>query len=279
MKRDFTKVKPVSDQVFSAYRAMYAYPDRPLNAKAGETVEETADWKKEKITFDDAYDHERMTAYLYLPKHIQAPYETVVFFPSARVQALTNSNVLGDTKFFDYIVQSGRAVMYPIYEGTYERKKLELWPITLQLMTEQASDLRRSVEYLRTRSDINSNKLAFVGVSMGSAEGVVFTTLLQDKFRTVVLLDGGYFPWTMPAGTDQAEFAPRLKLPVLMVNGRYDFSFPLHTAQEPLFSMLGTPAGEKEHLVLETPHDVTVRRPQLVKNVLAWLDKYLGAVE
>ena len=279
MQRDFTKVKPVSEQVFSAYRAMYAYPDRPLNAKVDGTVEETADWKKEKITFDDAYDHERMTAYLYLPKHIRPPYETIVFFPSARVEELTNSSTLGDTKFFDYIVQSGRAVMYPIYEGTYERRKIETWPITLQLMAEQDSDLSRSLDYLRTRSDINSGKVAYLGVSMGSAEGVVFTTLLQSKFRTVVLLDGGYFPWTMPAGTDQAEFAPRLKLPVLMVNGRYDFSFPLGTTQEPLFTMLGTPAEEKQHVVLETPHDVTVQRPQLVKSVLTWLDKYLGAVE
>jgi len=30
---------------------------------------------------------------------------------------------------------------------------------------------------------------------------------------------------------------------------------------------------------LDTPHDVTNRRPELVKEVLAWLDKYLGRVD
>ena len=32
-------------------------------------------------------------------------------------------------------------------------------------------------------------------------------------------------------------------------------------------------------LILETPHDVTEQRPQLVKAVLDWLDHYLGRVE
>jgi hypothetical protein len=49
-------------------------------------------------------------------------------------------------------------------------------------------------------------------------------------------------------------------------------------AQNPLFAALGTPAAEKSHVILETPHDVTEQRPQLVKAVLEWLDKYLGRV-
>lgn len=63
-----------------------------------------------------------------------------------------------------------------------------------------------------------------------------------------------------------------------MVNGRYDYSFSLDRAQNPLFAMLGTPAGDKCHVVLDTPHDVTEQRPQLVKAVLDWLDRYLGRV-
>jgi energy-converting hydrogenase Eha subunit F len=42
--------------------------------------------------------------------------------------------------------------------------------------------------------------------------------------------------------------------------------------------MLGSPKKDKQHLVLETPHDVTEQRPQLVKAVLGWLDHYLGPV-
>ncbi|MGH7669351.1 MAG: alpha/beta hydrolase family protein, partial [Gemmatimonadaceae bacterium] len=92
-------------------------------------------------------------------------------------------------------------------------------------------------------------------------------------------LDGGYFLTPPVAGADQADFAPRLIRPVLMVNGRYDFSFPLEESQDPLFRMLGTPVGEKEHVVLDTPHDVRIDRPDLVRHVLSWLDRYLGPVE
>jgi hypothetical protein len=42
--------------------------------------------------------------------------------------------------------------------------------------------------------------------------------------------------------------------------------------------MLGSPEADKRHVILETPHDVTAQRPELVKTVLDWLDKYLGRV-
>jgi pimeloyl-ACP methyl ester carboxylesterase len=69
-----------------------------------------------------------------------------------------------------------------------------------------------------------------------------------------------------------------MKKPVLMVNGRYDYTFPVDKAQDPLFRMLGTPPDEKKHVVLDTPHDVTEQRGDLVKVVLGWLDQYLGRV-
>jgi hypothetical protein len=63
-----------------------------------------------------------------------------------------------------------------------------------------------------------------------------------------------------------------------MVNGRYDYVFSLELSQNPMFAMLGTPTKDKQHVVLETPHDVSEQRPQLVKAVLDWLDRYLGRV-
>ena len=118
-----------------------------------------------------------------------------------------------------------------------------------------------------------------MGVSLGSAEGVILATLLQDKLRTAIFLDGGFLLQKFPPGVDQVDFATRLKMPVLMVNGRYDFSFSPDRSQNPLFAMLGTPASDKRHVLMESPHDVTVKRDQLVREVLAWLDKYLGPVD
>jgi eukaryotic-like serine/threonine-protein kinase len=281
MVRDFGRFKPVSEEVFNAYKLLYAYPHSPLNAQVDGVVEDTPDWREEKVTFDAAYGGQRMSAYLFLPKNVRPPYQTVLFFPSARVTSLSDSRTLGDRKFFDYVIQSGRAVMYPVYLDTYERKVNFYLPQGLvgsELNVDHYKDAARSLDYLATRSDIDSNKLAYLGVSMGSAKGVIISTLLQERLRTSIFLDGGYFLFPPTPGNDQADFASRLKIPVLMVNGRYDYAFSLDRAQNPLFAMLGTPARDKRHVVLDTPHDVTEQRPQLVKAVLDWLDHYLGRV-
>jgi serine/threonine protein kinase len=52
-----------------------------------------------------------MAAYLFLPKRVQAPYQTVLFFPSARVMFLPpDSSELGDVKV--------RAGGLPVKEAT-----------------------------------------------------------------------------------------------------------------------------------------------------------------
>jgi eukaryotic-like serine/threonine-protein kinase len=280
--RDFLKDKAASDEVFHAYQVLYAFDNTPLQPRVEGVVQDSPDWREEKITFNTAYQNARMSAYLFLPKKVQPPFQTVVFFPSARVLDIPTSQTLGDIQFFDYVVQSGRAVLYPIYEGTYERQDKRMLPGAandLEQLTQRYKDLARSIDYLETRSDIDRDRLAYLGVSMGSAEGVVYASLIQEKLKAVILLDGGFFLAPQPKGGDQLDFAVRLKKPTLMVNGRYDFTFSLEKSQNPLFELLGTPAADKRHVLLESAHDVTDRRPELVAAVLAWLDKYLGPVK
>jgi predicted Ser/Thr protein kinase/dienelactone hydrolase len=282
LTRDFAAFKPVSDEVFDAYKLLYAYPHTPLNEKVEGVVKETVDWTEVKVSFDAAYNGERMAAYLFLPKNVKPPFQTVLFFPSARVLELPPaSSTLGDVKFFDYILQSGRAVMYPVYEDTYERRTKNSMPggaQSVELTTDWYKDAARSLDYLATRKDIDKSRLAYLGVSMGAADGVILSTLLQDRLKTTILLDGGYFMGKPPAGGDQADFAQRLNIPVLMVNGKYDYTFSVEEAQNPLFKMLGTPEANKRHVLLDTPHDVTEDREHLRKAVLDWLDQYLGSV-
>ena len=80
--RDYSKEKPVSDQIFAAYKSLYSYDKLPLHA-AVEATEKTEDWTRQRITIDAAYGHERMAVYLYLPKRGTPPYQTVALFPAA----------------------------------------------------------------------------------------------------------------------------------------------------------------------------------------------------
>lgn len=284
--RNFSKAKPASDSVFQIYRNLYAYDKMSLGAKV-EARENGHDWTKEKVTFDAAYGNERVPAFLFLPKNLPPPYQVVLFYPSSRVFALSNSSTLADMQFVDYVIKSGRAVMYPIYQGTYERldetmrREGTILPApsrNREITVQRYKDLGRSIDYLESRQDIDKTKIGYLGVSMGTAFGVIFATL-EDRIRAVVFLDGGYFLEPPLPGMDQVDFAPRLKKPVLMINGRYDFFFPVDNSQLPLFRMLGAPENDKRHVVFDTPHNVELRRSELVKEVLAWLDKYLGRVD
>ncbi len=244
-------------------------------------MEDTPDWTKEKITIDAGYEGHRLDMYLFLPKNVHPPYETVLFFPSARVEFLRDSRSLGDMQFIDYAIKSGRALLYPVYNGTYERARRTQAQVgaidDLQLTIQRSKEVRRGLDYLGSRPDIDASKIAYLGVSMGAAYGVIFTAL-DDRFKAIVFLDGGFFLGPPARGRDQLDFAPRVTKPVLMVNGKYDFSFSPERSQEPLFRLLGTPPADKRHVVLDTPHDVSEQKDILSTEVLAWLDKYLGRV-
>jgi predicted Ser/Thr protein kinase/predicted esterase len=279
--RDFTKEMPVSDDVFQAYKAMYAYDPAALRPQAEAIDEDTADWTRQKITIDAGYDGQRLPMFLFLPKNVRPPFQAVVFFPSARVELINSSHVLGDMQFVDYVIRSGRALLYPVYNGTYERAKRALVNNgsiqDLQMTIQRSKEVRRAVDYLVTRPDIDSTRLAYVGVSMGAAYGVIFTAL-EDRFRTAILLDGGFFLGRAPKGRDQLDFAPHLLKPVLMINGKYDFSFSPERAQEPMFRLIGTDAAHKRRVVFDSPHDISQQKNALSKEALAWLDQYLGRV-
>jgi eukaryotic-like serine/threonine-protein kinase len=78
-QRDFRKIPPVSDAVFAAYRRYYDYDPGPLNAVAEESDSSARDWVKQRITFDAAYGHERVIAYLFLPRNAKPPFQAVAF--------------------------------------------------------------------------------------------------------------------------------------------------------------------------------------------------------
>lgn len=111
--RDYGKEKPVSDEVFSIYKRLYAYDKTELNAEIESEDDSAEDWVKQKIAFDAAYGNERMFVYLFLPKTGNPPYQAVVFFPGSG--ALSRRSFTSyPTRHFDFILKSGRAVMFPV---------------------------------------------------------------------------------------------------------------------------------------------------------------------
>jgi hypothetical protein len=272
--RDARKQKPVGDAVFEVYRRQYAYDRAPLNAVV-EATEETEIWRKDTVVIDAAYGGERMRAHLFLPKNVSPPYQTVVFFPAGDAFVLRSSRDLS-LRFLDFIIRSGRAILYPVYKGTYERTTFEqMGPFAeRELRIAWSRDLGRAIDYLETRSDIDRTRLAFYGLSEGAYAGVILTAL-EPRLKTAVLQGAGIEEPVAPE-IDILNYAPRVRIPTLMLNGRYDYGTPFEASQRPLFALLGSPAGQKRHVVLEFGHALVI--DAVAREILPWLDRYLGPV-
>jgi len=279
--RDFSREKPVSDQLFRIYKSLYSYDKTPLHA-AVESTEQTDDWKKEKITFAAAYGNERVIAYLFLPKKSHPPFQTIVYFPGSSAIDERSSANISELDAFDFVIKSGRAVMFPVYKGTYERKDdlKSDYPNTSVSYRDHviawSKDLGRSIDYLETRPEIDRGKLAYEGVSWGGAMGSLLPAV-EDRIKVCLLIVPGlYFQKCLPE-VDQLNFVPRVKVPVLISNGRFDFFYPVETSQEPMFRLLGTPKEHKRRVLYETGHNIP--HNELIKETLDWLDRYLGPVK
>ena len=52
---------------------------------------------------------------------------------------------------------------------------------------------------------------------------------------------------------------------------------PVCAPQLPMFELFGSPDGQKRRVVYDTGHNIP--RPELIKESLDWLDKYLGKTQ
>jgi len=279
--RDFSRERPVGDAIFAVYRRLYDYDRTPLDARVEESDSSADDWIRQRVTFAAAYGDERVTAYLFLPRTGRPPYQTIVYFPGSNAIHDRSFRTSAQSRTFDFILKSGRAVIYPVYKGTYERGDslhsdyADESTFYRDHVIMWAKDLRRSIDYLETRPDVNAQRLAYYGVSWGGYLGGLMPAV-EPRIRTVLLYVAGLENQRGRPEVEPINFLPRITVPVLMLNGRYDHYFPVETSQRPFFRLLGTAAAHKRLVISEGGHYVP--RTQLISEILPWLDRYLGPV-
>jgi serine/threonine protein kinase/dienelactone hydrolase len=280
--RNLANEHPVSEETFRYYRSLYNYDKTPLNVAIESTDSTHPEWTVQKIVFKAAYGNEKMASFLFLPRQKQARYQVVVFYPGSDVIYSRFANPSVMPKDFDFILRSGRAVLFPVYKSTFERGdglKTDIPSVTNSYKDHVimwVKDLSRSIDYLETRPDIDCSKLAYYGVSWGGAMGGIVPAV-ETRIRVVMLHVAGLSLERSLPEVDALNYVSRVKRPVLMLNGQYDHYFPVETSMKPMFKLLGTPAEQKRSVLYPTGH--AVPRNQLIKEVLDWLDHYLGPVQ
>jgi hypothetical protein len=278
---------PVSDEIFELYKEQFAYDKTPLNAEVESMDDSNRDWIHERVTLDAAYGNERLILHLFFPKNAPPPYQTVVYFPGSASLFQTSSDDITSyyefTTFLSFLLKTGRAVVYPVYKGTFERRDDALIAHVpgddsyayAQWVVEIVKDFRRTIDYLETRSEIDQDKLAYYGMSWGGVMAPVIPAV-EDRIKAILAVAGGLHLRGRPE-VNPINYVGRVKVPTLMMNGRYDTLASFDTSIKPMFDLLGTPDEHKALRVFETDHIPPLN--EFIKQSLDWLDRYLGPVE
>ena len=271
---------PVSDEVFAAYRRFYAFERTPLQAVV-ERADETEHWREERVSIAAAYGKERIPIVLLLPSNARPPYQVVIWCPGSYSLDLPETERLTMSYYFDFVVRSGRAVVMPDFHGMWARRAGT--PATAQeperdafreRIILSAKDLARTLDYLETRSDVDAASAVFYVFSVGGA--MLAVPGVEERLKGVILLSAGLPRRPFPPEIDPVNIAPRMRMPVLFLGGRYDYLAPAAASQKPLFDLIGTSPGAKRHVMFESGH--VPERIAVIREVLGWLDETLGPV-
>jgi eukaryotic-like serine/threonine-protein kinase len=272
--------QPADEMKFEEIRRRYDYPDAPLAARVvGRT--ETADWTREEIVYTAG--GKSIPAFLYIPKGFTAPYRVVHFAPAGDVVNGIRPLSAAVEIWLGPMIRSGYAVWAVVREGYIGRPRPSEWagppprqsPEFADYVVAQVTELRRGLDYLETRGDVDSTKLGFVATSAGTVEGLILAGV-ERRYRSILLHGSSVTPaeiGTTPAAS-RINFAPRISGAKLMLHGRYDESAPLETTGEPLYRLLREP---KRLQVYEGGH-----APPLdvwIPSVQSWLDETLGGMD
>ncbi|UCC25709.1 MAG: SUMF1/EgtB/PvdO family nonheme iron enzyme [Gemmatimonadales bacterium] len=280
-RRDFTAETPVSDEVFEVFRRRFQYDRQPLDASVEASGTSPGGFVWERIAYTVPYRSTPGGAILLRPNG-PGPHPVVIVFPGS------GAFLAADFEGFvsnedDWMLRSGRAVIYPYLRGTYvQGDSLESnQPSESKRFTEFATnwvqDVSRALDYLETRSDIATEAVAYAGTSWGGRMGPIVLAV-EPRIRTGILYSGGMpFARSEPE-VDPFNYASRVTQPVLMLNGMNDVPYPYETSQVPLYGLLGTPSEDKRHRTFPGVGHSLPRLP-VIRESLTWLDRYQGPIQ
>jgi formylglycine-generating enzyme required for sulfatase activity len=279
IKQEIPVYTASSDSSFKTWLAAYRYEKTPLDPKV-EDVKNTPEWKREKITFNGA-DGERAIAYLYLPNNFSRPLTVINYVPAGDVDGGLRSLPDSMDDRLAPFIKSGRAAFGVVLKGYIERLRPEGYtepdPATveyLEKIVNRVTDLRRGLDYLETRRDVDAGRVAFFGPSAGAQIGLILAAV-ETRYRAVVLVGAGlpasYARWIPEA--NPINFSAHISGSKLLIQGRYDEDTPFKTMAEPLYKLLAEP---KRLALYDGGHVPPLEF--LMSTLNTWLDDTLGAV-
>ena len=276
--RDLSYYKPMSEEVFNVYARSYQVSSsRPKHTEV--YIDDSHPvWIKEKISLDVGYNNETMDVLIFKPKNSFGPSSPVIIHPGANYY--TTPPEIDDVNpgefSLDFLIKSGKTLVWPAWKGSLNRmpENRSSNEDTLRQFRSQfiawVDDTDKTLDYLETRSDIDSNNIFYLGMSYGALVNT-HTLLFEDRYKGAILYVGGAFP-TYPPLVDGINHLPRIKTPFLMLNGEQDYLVPKSAANF-FFQSTGTPSEDKKIIFYDSGH-WPLPRNQMIKETLSFIDQY-----
>jgi eukaryotic-like serine/threonine-protein kinase len=279
----FANRAPVSDDAFEAMRFQFTTPHVAPTSVAVNRVDETPLWTAEEVTLTFAAE-EPTTLYVVRPKVHKGQLQPIVYsgVGDCCYMKRPNRDALEQLQIAGFIVNSGRALVLPIWAGGYERYSpesrvpAEAMDRERRLPLQWQHDLSTTIDYLESLPDMDAQRIGYFGISRGASFAGVINLALEPRIRAAVLASGGIWIHSpLHPMIDLINYAPRITIPVLMLSGRYDHIYPYEQSQKRTFELLGTPAGSKQQISYDTGH-FTLPPNAVAADVTDWFDRYLG---
>lgn len=264
----------------------YAYDrDLPLMDSV-RLLKDTSDFSLSSLTYRSVHG-QKVTGLLSIPKTGEKPLPTVILLHG-----------LGDRKTVDYIeagnqflLDAGYAVLRLDICNHGERFEYDYdfdltgayryW--TRDLVAQTVFDLRRAVDFIQTREELDPGRIGFFGISLGGIIGCIFSSADERVGVPVIVLAGGnlnlmFGKQALSGDTKDflsiidpinfvAGISPR---PLLMINAEHDVVVPPVTSK-----LLFKAAGKPKKIIWHPSghHDLPV--DMAYAEGIGWLDKYL----
>ena len=271
----------VSDEVFQSIVQFYEYDrDIPLEARVLKK-EELEHGNREKILFKGV-NNTRVPAYLTIPKTGAKSHPVVVI-----VDGIYGSK----ERWFDdeswprggvmtaSLLRAGYAVL--ILDAAYHGERTSEYDyvsppylFTLpnefrHMVIQTATEHRRAMDYLSTRSDIDTSRIGMMGLSMGALITFELSSI-DPRIKTAV---AGVVPplrLKVLEPVDVCTFANHVRCgSFLMFMGNEDSYYSMEEARE-IFSRI--PISQKEFVEYDSGHQPPV---EYIKKVTNWFEKHL----
>lgn len=274
-----------SKQEFSIYKYYNYDQDLPLKDSVN-LLKDTTVYALYSVTFRSVHN-QTVTALLSVPKTSENPHPVIILMHG-----------LGDRKTVDYVetgndyfLKSGYAVLRldvakhgKRYEDDYDFSftgEYRYW--SREIIIQTVFDLRRAVDFIQTRKELDAERIGYFGISLGGIIGTVFSGVEPRVKVPVITLAGGdmHLMFGMDALSDDTKYylsmiepnnfvekiAPR---PLLMINAENDDVVP------PLMSKLMYKKAMEPKEIIWYPakhHDIPIDK--VYPDGIRWFNKYL----